>query len=241
MPSPALQRLLARPIAHRGLHDGNLKRMENSRSAFHAAIEGHFGIELDVQLSADGEAVVFHDADLMRLTGQTGLVIEQSVQQLGSYQLGATGDVIEPLGDVLAMIDNRVPVVIEMKDNGSHNHRLADAVARAVCAYQGDSAIMSFSQELVRQFVIQNTGVPVGLTAEGISKAAMEAHRRALDFPVDFVSYQVAALPNAFCTEVKARGLGLITWTVRTPEQAALSYAFGDQITFEGFDPDEYV
>jgi len=230
--------LTARPIAHRGLHDDNRLRWENTASAFHAAIAGDFGIELDVQLSADGVPMVFHDAQLDRLTGTTGLVADRSADALRTLAVGGTEDRIMTLCETLALVDGAVPLVIEMKDNGVRNTDLARAVARDIAEYRSPAAVMSFEHGLLDAFRAAGTGVPLGLTASGVSDAAMAEHRPQLEAGIDFVSYQVAALPNPFVTEVRARGLPVITWTVRTPEQVALTHAHADQMTFEGFDPD---
>ncbi|MCR9122725.1 MAG: glycerophosphodiester phosphodiesterase [Phyllobacteriaceae bacterium] len=230
--------LTARPIAHRGLHDDNRQRWENTASAFHAAIAGNFGIELDVQLSADGVAMVFHDAQLDRLTGGSGLVADRSADALRALAVGGTDDSIMTLGETLALVGGAVPLVIEMKDNGARNADLARAVAQDVAGYGGPAAVMSFEHGLVDAFRAMETGVPLGLTASGISDTALAEHRAQLEAGIDFVSYQVAALPNAFVAEARAHGLPVITWTVRTPEQVALTYAHADQMTFEGFDPD---
>ena len=60
--------LTARPVAHRGLHDRARGIIENMPGAALAAIEGNFSIECDIQLTADGEAMVHHDDELGRLT-----------------------------------------------------------------------------------------------------------------------------------------------------------------------------
>ncbi|MBO6639884.1 MAG: glycerophosphodiester phosphodiesterase [Roseitalea sp.] len=230
--------LTARPIAHRGLHDDNRLRWENTASAFRAALAGHFAIELDVQLSADGVAMAFHDAQLDRLTGEKGLVADRSAHELRTLAIGGTEDRIMTLGETLRLVDGAVPLVIEMKDNGARNGDLARAVVSDVAAYRGPVAVMSFEHALLDAFRAAGTGVPLGLTASGTSDAALAEHRPQLEAGIDFVSYQVAALPNAFVAQVRARGLPVITWTVRTPEQVALTRAHADQMTFEGFDPD---
>lgn len=230
--------LTARPIAHRGLHDDNRLRWENTASAFRAAIAGNFGIELDVQLSADGVPMVFHDAELERLTDTTSLVADLSADALRALAVGGTEDRIMTLGETLRLVDGAVPLIIEMKDNGARNGDLARAVARDITAYRGPAAVMSFEHALLDAFRAAETGAPLGLTASGISEAALAEHRAQLEAGIDFVSYQVAALPNAFVTEALERGLPVITWTVRTPEQVALTRAHADQMTFEGFDPD---
>ncbi|MEM9574273.1 MAG: glycerophosphodiester phosphodiesterase family protein, partial [Pseudomonadota bacterium] len=120
------------PIAHRGLHDGNQKTFENSMSAMRAAVEYGYAIELDVQVSGDGVAMVFHDATLDRLTNQTGLVKDRDTEELQSIKLGKTNDTIDTLEDVLLEIAGDVPVIIEMKGDG--NAIDARALAKSVAS-----------------------------------------------------------------------------------------------------------
>lgn len=225
------------PIAHRGLHDRTAGAVENTASAFEAAARAGYAIELDVQLSADGVAMVFHDEELDRLTGETGPLSGRSAEELAA--IGVTGgpDRIDTLAQVLAQVAGRVPVIIEMKDNPGRNHILAGAVARDLGAYAGEAAVMSFSHELLGAFRGTGSPFPLGLTAEGIGAVALAEHDKALAFGIGFVSYHVKALPNAFVARCRAEGLPVITWTVRTPGDVALTLAHADQMTFEGFLP----
>jgi len=234
---PALLALVKNPIAHRGLHDGNKQIFENTRTAFLAAIESGYGIELDVQLSSDGRAVVFHDDTLDRLTSRSGPVHGQSAETLASTNIGISNDTAETLDQILTLIAGRVPVVIELKENPVRNVLLAESVARCVSDYAGSVAVMSFSQDLIAKLRGEKVTCPVGLTAEGIGVLALDQHRIALDMGIDFISYHVHGLPNAFVRDMRALGKPIITWTVRNEEQAEHSYAHADQITFEGFRP----
>jgi glycerophosphoryl diester phosphodiesterase len=231
--------LTRRPIAHRGLHDERAGRMENSPSAFEAACLRDFAIELDVQLSADKVAIVFHDETLDRLTDQTGPLAGRTAAELGRIKLGDTSDFIPTLAATLALIDGRVPVVVEMKDNEARNIALAGAVAAELAGYTGPAAVMSFAHDLLSAFRETGSAVPLGLTAEGIGTPAFVEHEKALARDISFVSYHVKALPNPFVTRVREElGLPVITWTVRTPEDVAATRDYADQMTFEGFDPD---
>lgn len=231
--------LTRRPIAHRGLHDESAGRTENSPSAFEAACLRDFAIELDVQLSADNVAIVFHDETLDRLTSQTGPLARRTAAELGEIGLANTGDLIPTLAKTLALIDGRVPVVIEIKDNGPRNMALAGAVAADLADYSGPAAVMSFAHDLLSAFRDTGSAVPLGLTAEGIGKPARMEHEKALAHGISFVSYHVKALPNPFVKRVREElGLPVITWTVRTPEDVAVTREYADQMTFEGFDPD---
>lgn len=230
--------LTKRPIAHRGLHDGNKARFENSLSAFDAAVSGEFAIELDVQLSADDKAIVFHDETLDRLTAETGPLADRKSSELRHIRLGETSDHIPTLAETLERVAGRVPVVIEMKDNGARNAALAQAVASDLKEYEGPAAVMSFSHELLAAYADTGSDIPLGLTAEGIGAHALAEHNKALAFGISFVSYHVKALPNRFVAHArKDLGLPVITWTVRTPEDVKATRQHADQMTFEGFNP----
>lgn len=231
--------LTRRPIAHRGLHDDNVLQFENSLSAFGAAADRDFAIELDVQLSADGTAVVFHDRNLERLTTWAGPVVEWTANELRHIRLGSTKDHIPELAETLECIDGRVPVVIEMKGYGANPGALARAVAVELESYCGQAAVMSFDHSLLSAFADTGNDIPLGLTAEGIGRHSLAEHNKALAIGISFVSYHVKALPNPFVDHVrKELGLPVITWTVRNPEDAEATLLHADQMTFEGFDPD---
>lgn len=231
--------LIRRPIAHRGLHDGDRACFENSLSAFDAAADGDFAIELDVQLSADGKAIVFHDETLERLTAETGALADRSAAELRHILLGDTADHIPTLAETLDHVAGRVPVVIEMKDNGARNGALAKAVASDLEDYGGQAAVMSFNHDLLAAYAETGSDTPLGLTAEGIGDHALAEHNKALAFGISFLSYHVKALPNRFVVHVrKDLGLPVITWTVRSPEDVETTRQHADQMTFEGFIPE---
>jgi glycerophosphoryl diester phosphodiesterase len=235
-PSPAW--LAARPIAHRGLHDGNRLRWENTLSAFEAAAAAGYAIECDVVLSSDGVPMVFHDLTLERLTGVQGEVIARSSGELGELRIGGTQDRIPALAQALALIAGRVPVVIELKGHDAADARLVAAVAGALGSYSGQAAIMSFDPWLVRRFPIDAPGIAGGLTAEGMKASDMEAHCAMLAHGIGFVSYCVDHLPNRFVTLCRERlNMPVITWTVRNPDQVKRTFDHADQMTFEGFLP----
>ena len=231
--------LIRSPIAHRGLHDNNRACFENSLSAFDAAADGEFAIELDVQLSADGKAIVFHDETLERLTAETGALADRPAADLRHILLGGTTDHIPTLAETLERVAGRVPVVIEMKDNGARNSALAEAVAADLEDYDGPVAVMSFSHDLLAAYAQTDSDAPLGLTADGIGDHALAEHNKALAFGISFVSYHVKALPNRFVDHVrKELGLPVITWTVRNPEDVEATHRHADQMTFEGFIPE---
>lgn len=229
--------LTRRPIAHRGYHDLNRSRWENTLSAFDAAIERDYAIECDVHLSADGVPVVFHDSVLNRLAGRDGFVHEMSAAELNQLKVGGTDDHIPTLAEMLARVRGRVPLVIELKGVEGKDTGLVAAVAQTLEGYRGEAAIMSFDHWLVRRFADDAPGIPAGLTAEKRTVPALEAHFSMLAHPISFVSFGVSDLPNPFVSFVREKlAMPVITWTVRNEEARAATFAHADQMTFEGFE-----
>lgn len=231
--------LTARPIAHRGFHDLNRQRWENTLSAFDAAVERNYAIECDVHLSADGVPVVFHDDKLERLTGQPGVVYEKTASELAQMSIGGTADHVPTLAEALARIAGRVPIVIELKGIEAKDEGLVEAVSQALAGYDGKSAIMSFDHWLIRDFARAAPGIAAGLTAHGKTIRDLEAHFSMLAHPIAFVSFGVMDLPNPFVTFVRERlAMPVITWTVRDDWARNVTATHADQMTFEGFTPE---
>lgn len=229
--------LTRRPIAHRGYHDLNRSRWENTLSAFEAAIARDYAIECDVHLSSDGVPVVFHDSVLNRLAGRDGFVHDMTAAELNQIKVGGTHDHIPTLAEMLARVRGRVPLVIELKGVEGKDAGLVSAVAKALDGYDGHAAIMSFDHWLVRRFADDAPGIPAGLTAEKRTLPALEAHFSMLAHPISFVSFGVSDLPNPFVSFVREKmAMPVITWTVRNEEAKAATFAHADQMTFEGFE-----
>ena len=144
---------LKTPIAHRALHDASKGIFENCRSAIIAAIEHGYAIEIDLQLSADGRAMVFHDDTLDRLTDKREDVSDYTAAELSQIKVGSGQDVIEPLEDILHLIDGRVPLLIELKDQSRQlsqtDGRLEQATIDALSLYHGPVAVMSFNPYMI--------------------------------------------------------------------------------------------
>ncbi|MDU0341812.1 glycerophosphodiester phosphodiesterase family protein [Bosea rubneri] len=244
--------LTARPIAHRGLHDLAGGVIENSISAAQAAIAGGFAIECDVQLSADEEALVFHDFTLERLTGETGRVDARKAAELSGIGLTGSGDKIPTLTSFLAAIGGRTPLVIEIKSRFDGDLRLAKRTAEIVAGYKDRPIVLkSFDPVVVAALRELAPGFARGIVAmsaydayrdyDPLSAAQKHALANLLHFgesQPDFVSWKVADLPTAapfLCR--KALGLPLMTWTVRTQEDRARAAEHADQMVFEGFRP----
>jgi glycerophosphoryl diester phosphodiesterase len=237
-PPPSAERidwLKAQPFAHRGLHGAHI--VENCRAAFEAAVaEGH-GIELDVQASSDGEAIVFHDYDLERLTGERGRVRDRSAADLQRIALAGAGETIPTLADIVRLVDSRVPMLVEVKAPGLRVADLCASVLRAVRDYPGLMAVMSFNPEVGRWFWTNGRGISRGLvvTERKRRKVHHGAGRRLSLWRArpHFLAYDVDSLPSAFAAEQRRRGLPVLTWTVRGRGQREKAAAEADQIIYE--------
>ena len=243
--------LTARPIAHRAYHDAKSGRMENTLSAVRAAIDHNFAIEVDLQLTADGAVVVFHDDTVDRLLQATGRVDAMTLASLKATPFKAGKDHVPTLAELLETVAGKVPLVIELKSNWDGNRRLESAVVPILAAYDGPAVVMSFDPDsmLVMQWLLPT--MPRGIVADrytdlddwgALSPRQRFSLRNLSAVPkvgASFVSYDLNGLPSYAPSKVRANGLPLITWTVRTPEQAAKAKLYTDQITFEGFDPDK--
>ena len=250
--------LVARPIAHRGLHNAAAGRVENSLGAARAAVEAGYAIECDVQRSADGEAVVFHDFTLDRLTAGSGAVValEAAALQQTPYRVG--GERIVAFSAFLAEIGGRAPVICEIKSAFDGDMRLAERAARVAAAAGGPVALKSFDPAVVahlrtRRAALGIVDVPLGVIAQASYEDPRDewahldaARKRALaqflhwdETRPDFISYRRNDLPHAaphLCRN--ALGLPVMTWTVRDAETAARARLFADQIVFETWRPD---
>lgn len=229
--------LTERPIAHRGLHDITAGRPENSLSAAMAAMEHGYAIEVDLHPSADGVPMVFHDNTLERLTTEKGAFRARDASELTRISLGGSADTVPTLEALLDLVGGRVGLVLELKGMAGDDDGFVAAVLKQLEGYDGPVAIMSFNHWLLADARALDTQLPVGLTAEGKEKLVPVHQQANADYKPDFVSYGITDLPNAFVSDFRATGKPVITWTVRTPEQAAFSAQYADQITFEGFLP----
>lgn len=251
MPPALPPAFLGAPIAHRGLHDRASGVIENSRAAARAAIAAGYGIECDVQASSDGEALVFHDDVLERLTGRAGAVSAATAETLAATPLAgaAEGETIPTLAEFLALVGGRAPLLIEVKDQthalGPDVGPLERRVAELLAGYPGPVAVMSFNPHSVAALAEAAPGVARGLTscdfsdAEWVVDAERRAHLAALaDFDAlgcAFVSHDKADLANPAVAALKARGLPVLTWTIRSPSEEAAARRVADNITFEAY------
>ncbi|MGD9543663.1 MAG: glycerophosphodiester phosphodiesterase family protein [Methylocystis sp.] len=247
--------LTARPIAHRGLHDPSQGVIENSISAARAAIAAGFGVECDVQLTSDGELVVFHDETLERLTDGVGAIATHSADALSRLRLRGGNDAIPRFSEFLAAIGGRTPLVVEIKSAFDGDTTVAQRTAQALARYDGHVAIESFDPDQIA--FLRARAAALGIAQRPLGVVG-EAHYGDDDWPQlstaqraelthflhytrtlpDFLSWRVRDLPHAIPLLLRdAVKIPVTTWTVRSPEMAARARAWTDQIVFEGFAP----
>jgi glycerophosphoryl diester phosphodiesterase len=230
-----LRALVARPFAHRGLHGSG--RIENSRAAFEAAILARHGIELDVQASGDGQAMVFHDEELGRLTVEPhGYIRGRAAADLTRIRLRESDETIPTLPDILALIAGRAPLLIEVKAPGREVGALSRAVEAALKDYIGPVAVMSFNPEVGHWFARHAPGRLRGLvvTEKGKKWRGWLTRRLALwRSKADFLAYDIRDLPSRFAESARQKGLRLLTWTVRSVADRARAAEHADQIIYE--------
>jgi len=227
--------LTAIPYAHRGLHGPG--RIENSRAAFEAAIAAGQGIECDVQLARDGEAVVFHDYDLGRLTAEQGAVADRTLAELQRVKLAEQEETIPSLAEILQLGAGRAPLLIELKAPHRSVAPLCAAVLRALSSYGGAAAIMSFNPEAVAWFARRAPHVTRGLVVTEREKRGVrgpvERGLAMLRAKPDFLACDIRDLPSRFASALRARGLPVLTWTVRSRRDEEVASAYADQIIHE--------
>jgi glycerophosphoryl diester phosphodiesterase len=244
----SIEWLVQRPIAHRGLHDVGSGVLENTATAFANAIEGNYAIECDVQLTADGEAIVFHDETLDRVTMATGAVLDHTVQQLKDVRYTHGTDVMQTLPELLQQVDGRVPLVIEIKSHWDANPALALRVIECVQSYQGPFALMSFDPDVLRVLAAQAPEITRGIVADRVQDSYYDPlslpRRNELrsfshlgDTRPHFVSFDHLGLPFAPVQQIRAQGFPVITWTIKSEAEASRARRYSDQITFENFRP----
>ena len=242
--------LTARPVAHRGLHDVARGIVENMPAAAQAAVEGNFAIECDIQLTADGEAMVHHDDALGRLTEGYGVLLGKTAAELKAVAFKNTPEQMMTLGDLCAVVAGRVPLVIEVKSHFDGDRKLVKRMAEVLSSYSGPAVGMSFDPDQVLALRELIPNLPRGIVAEREYSATdwpeaspeqrrgMTHLRHAFRTRPHFVAYWINELPAAAPWIARnIFGLPLLTWTVRTPDQRERAARYADQMIFEGFLP----
>lgn len=234
--------LVETPIAHRGYHDKNIP--ENSLAAFSKAVEKGYAIELDVQLLADGTVVVFHDDSLSRMTGNDGYIKYLNKEDLKVLKLKGTKEYIPTLEETLKLVDGKVPILIEIKNQykvGSLEQKVIDMLKD----YEGEYAVQSFNPFSLGYIKKHAPNILRGQLSGSFKKSNLSWIKRVLLKKMrfnkkvsqpDFISYEASALPNRFVKKYK--NLPLLAWTVRSKEEYLKVIKYCDNIIFEKFDPE---
>ena len=243
----SFEKFIDTPIAHRGLHDEI--REENSMSAFKAAIERGFAIETDVHLLRDGVVAVHHDNSLKRICGKDVRIESLTSSQLKDYPMTLGGEIIPTLPEMLALVDGRVPILIELKTIcGWRNNDLVRAVLRDLKNYPHKDviALQSFDPFAVRWCRRHQTEYPFGQLASALGekgktpKILNDIMGKLLVNKVSkpmFTSYDVASSPNKYIDKTHEK-MPVLSWTVRTEEDIAVARKYADNVIFEKVSPD---
>jgi glycerophosphoryl diester phosphodiesterase len=245
---PAFTRL---PLTHRALHDAAQGRPENSPAAIRAAIDAGYGIEIDVQCSRDGAAMVFHDEALSRLTGRGGMLADHLAADLRQIPLlGGGGDTIPTLPEILSLIAGRVPLLIEIKDQTGEmapsDGQLECAVAQALANYIGPVAVMSFNPHSVAVMAELAPKTPRGLTTSAYDYAdwhplphtICDELREIPDYDrvrASFISHEAADLARPRVAQLRSQGAAILCWTIKSPSEEEAARKVADNITFERY------
>ena len=240
-----MKKFKSRLYAHRGLH--NEDRAENSISAFKAAVDAGYGIELDIRLSKDGKLVVFHDDTLDRVCDREGKVIDFTAEELADFKLNGTNDGVPLFSDVLALVDGKVPLLVEIKENPGDS-----AVSKAACEmlkeYKGDFIVESFNPLSLKTVKENMPEITRGLLSHRYYE--YEQYRKPLYFALQALLLNFLCRPAFIAYDhrhAKAFGLRFIrgffdvptlAWTVRSAEEEAIARKNGfDGIIFENYLP----
>jgi glycerophosphoryl diester phosphodiesterase len=245
---PGLDWLTARPLAHRGLHDAASGIIENTASAVSAAIAAGYGLEVDLQISADGEAFVHHDDTLGRLTEGSERLADMSTAEIKAARFKACRDRIMTLGELCDLVAGRATLLIELKSHFDGDHRLCERTAKVLASYAGPVAVMSFDPDQVTAIRQITPGLPRGMAAQRRYDGwddLLPADRRRLAWFLHvnntrphFTAYRVCDLPALLPLIARnVFGLPLLTWTVRSAEDRRRASRWADQIIFEGLRP----
>lgn len=216
-------------------------------AAVRAAIAGGYGIELDIQVSRDGRAMVFHDTSLERLTDASGAVRNRSGAELETFRLQGCGETIPALATVLGEVRGQVPLLLDVKNKSLGVGRYEAAVHRELADYRGRVAVMVWNPWSMAWFRRHAPGLPIGhivtvLRYGGYWKPWYldPALRRLSAAPFrrpDFVAWNVDLLPNPRARRARREGMVVLTWAVRDRGQRAVAAAEADNIIFEGQGP----
>lgn len=240
-----MKKFKSKMYAHRGLH--NEERAENSMSAFRAAVEAGYGIELDIRLSKDGKLVVFHDDTLERVCSKEGKVIDFTADELASFSLKGTEDGVPLFSDVLKLVDGKVPLLVEIKENPGDSS-VSEAACKMLSEYKGEFIVESFNPLSLRTVKQNMPEITSGILSHRYYE--YEPFRKPLYFALQSLLLNFLCRPAFIAYDhrhAKAFGLRFIrgffdvptlAWTVRSAEEEKEARKNGfDGIIFENYLP----
>ncbi len=232
------------PVAHRGLwsRDG---APENSLAAFQAACQAGYGVELDVHLSSDGEAMVFHDHSLKRMTGAEGRISDRTAADLQALRLKGTDEPIPTLAETLALIGHRAMVHVELKTGFGEVGPLEQRVHEILMDHAGPTCVIGFNPYSHAWFADRFPGVLRGLDsyAWADENPHLSAEQRrsfarleqvAIARP-HFLAMSLDTVAQEAVVRHRAQGMPVVAWTVRDPAQWTDIKDHCDNLIFEGF------
>lgn len=235
--------------AHRGYHD-KPQVPENSMAAFRRAIDNHYGAELDVHLMRDGNLAVIHDASLKRTAGVDVLVEDLTVEELKQYRLEGTEEQIPLLEEVLALFENKAPLIVELKSERGNYNALAATTCAVLDRYQVNYCIESFDPRCLRWLKKHRPGIVRGqLSGDLVHHSEGSGQSKVTLFLLshllmnfmgkpDFIAYNHAdrtSLALRWCKRFYK--VQEVSWTVRTKQDMMALEKDKCLIIFEQFDP----
>jgi glycerophosphoryl diester phosphodiesterase len=240
-----IQWLTSKPIAHRGLHSGNATVPENSLSAFRQALAQQLPIELDIHLLTDGKLAVFHDDDLARMCGANVQIHQLSSGQLKEYRLLKSNEPIPLLDDVFDLVNGRVPLLIEIK-NQKNNKEIQKVLIDYLSGYNGDVAVQSFNPFALRELVKRAPQIPRGQLSGNFADEPMNFVLKKLlsSYSLNFISkpHFIAhdandIRENRSVKKLRSDGMPVLCWTIRSEDTLRKVAGYCDNFIFEGFKP----
>ena len=232
-------------VAHRGFFDD--ANPENSLGAFSRAIENGYCIELDVKLLADDTIAVFHDVELSRMTNQDGYITKLTKNELTNYKLNDTEYTIPTLREVLDLVDGKVPLLLDIKNDATHTGAIEAKILEELKDYSGNVAIMSFNPLTLEWFSKNAPEIPRGLLSTKWTRELPDRPDTFLKRLVtsrnllrkranpDFLAYNIKQLPNR--QSKKFKNIPVLGWVVTSQEEYLEKIKYVDNIIFEGFQP----
>lgn len=236
--------------AHRGLHDNAGEAPENSMAAFRKAVEAGYGIELDVQLTKDKVAVVFHDFTLKRMCGAEGKVSDYTYEELQQFSLASSEEKIPKFTDFLALVNGRVPLIIEYKIAGG-NTEVCSVADEILQGYKGLYCIESFNPLGVRWYRKHRPEIIRGQLADNFIKSGEKEFSVFLYFALhhllfnfitkpDFIAYNhhnYRDLSRLLCRHMF--GCLSVAWTIKSKRELEERKGDFDLFIFDSFVPEE--